>query len=481
MAIKKEITQKPKYNSPTSFKSTNDFMSQFDEDGSLVEDYVDMEPADWIHSGHYLFNAHISGSLLKGVPTGKSITIAGDPKTGKSYLVHNIFREAQKKGYFIREWETENAPDKERFKKQGVDPKQIRITQPETVSKIIVEMTKATETLLAAKKAKEILPKLLFAIDSVTVLNSQKQYDDANKGNDVTDQGTIAKEIKKLFNMMSARLGKLQIPWINTMHVYEKDMGNNYKVKTPSGGNGPLFLSSVVVMLRKKFLKDEETKTKYGVLVTSSIFESRYSQHHDVDLYINFERGMNEFFGLQEYVSWDVCGIEKGKMTDFVDLGYELFVLKKIVNMDNISEYSISLTDLTKMLSKPKQEFIGYSVEKMINDGYLNFQFSKSNEKILSFTSKILEKFENGKYKYKPEQIVVPNPGSSGWAVKHLNKTVTTNELLTAEVFTYEVLKAIDDKVIIPKFALSSMERKEDEEQKIINVIVDTNMTAEEI
>ncbi len=470
------------------FAAVNEFMAQFgnDDTASLVDDYEETEPTDWIHTGHYLFNAHISGSLRKGYPVGKVVTIPGDPKTGKSYLLMNGFREAQKKGYFVRLWETENAPDKNRFLKQGIDPKQIRISQPETVAQIIVEFTQLTETLLKMKKEGKPLPKIAVAIDSLTVLNSQKQYDDALEGNIKADMGTVAKDIIQLFNMMTVRCGKLGILWLNTMHVYEKEIkGYQNRVKTPSGGTGPMYMSSVVPMLTKRYLTDLDAEgkyTKHGVLVTSTIFESRYSQHHDVDLYINFEKGMNEFLGLQDYVGWDVCGIERGKTTDFVDVAYELFT-KKVVTYDNIVGHAFTLTGLKKALTESKFEFIKYSLDKMIEEGYVKDMGVDAYQ----FTKKILTKFEEApkkdstekawKYKYKTGevQIAVPNASSPNWAVKHLGRAVPTQELFTAEVFTQEVIAQIDEKKIIPKFKLSDQSRAideaADEEDSIENLL----------
>lgn len=454
---------------PKDFGAVNEFMSQFgnDDTASLVDDYEETEPTDWIHSGHYLFNAHISGSLLKGYPVGKVVTIPGDPKTGKSYLLMNGFREAQKKGYFIRLWETENAPDKNRFIKQGVDPKQIRISQPETVAQIIVEFTQLTETLLKMKKEGKELPKIAVAIDSLTVLNSQKQYDDALEGNIKADMGTVAKDIIQLFNMMTVRCGKLGILWLNTMHVYEKEVkGYQNRVKTPSGGTGPMYMSSVVPMLTKKYLTELDSEgnyTRHGVMVTSTIFESRFSQHHNIDMYINFEKGMNEFLGLQDYVGWDICGIDRGKVTDFVDVAYEMFT-KKMVTYDTIVGHVFNLTGLKKMLTESKFEFIRFSLDKMIEEGYI----ANNDGETFQFTKKILKKFEEvslkkdgsdkvWKYKYKTGeiQIAVPNASSPNWAIKHLGRAVSTQELFTPEVFTLDVLKMIDEKKIIPKFKLS--------------------------
>ena len=469
-----EQPKKPKFKGADDFASTNDFLAQFDEDGGLVEDYTEIEPEEWIHTGHYMFNAHISGSLRRGYPSGKIITIPGDPKTGKSYLVFNGMREAQKRGYMIWLFETEGAPDKTRFIKQGVDPKRVRITQPETVGEAIVKLVQFTTKLLEMKKEGKPIPKFLVSIDSLTSLNSQKQFDDAMAGETKADMGGQAKEIINMLNMLTVRLGKLQIPMINTMHVYEARDRHSNVTKTPSGGKGPLYMSSVVPMLRKTLVKDKETKQRLGVMVTSSIFESRYAQHHDIEMYINFEKGMNEFLGLEKYVSWEICGINKGKVVDFVDIGYELFS-KKLFTLENVDKFEFTDETLTKNLSKPKLEFIKYCLEKSISEGLI--VETNVGGKYM-FTEKIKSEFdEKGKYK-KPaaRQIAVPNKTSNTWAIKHLDKAVPMQALFTKEVFTDKVIEELDEKVIMPKFMLSSIDQEE-----ILNMAIEQEIDTEQM
>jgi hypothetical protein len=86
--------------------------------------------------------------------------------------------------------------------------------------------------------------------------------------------------------------------------------------------------------------------------------------------------GMNPYVGLQDFVSWEICGIERGKL----------------------------------------------EVDK------------KTGE--MEFT---------------------PNASSTRWAIKHLGKTVTSSQLFSGEIFTYEVLKIIDEKAIKPHFLLPDL------------------------
>ena len=103
-----------------SFASINNFIAQFDEEGALGADYTEMDPSEFIHTGNYMFNAQISGSILKGCPNNKIVALPGDPKTGKTYLIMNMVANFQKAGYFAIIWETENAWSRDRMEKQGL-------------------------------------------------------------------------------------------------------------------------------------------------------------------------------------------------------------------------------------------------------------------------------------------------------------------------------------------------------------------------
>ena len=376
----------------TNFSDVNAYMAQFDSEGALLEDYSEIETYDWIHTGNYMFNAQISGSLLKGYPINRMTVIAGDPKTGKSFLAFNGVESLQKMGYFVWIFETEHSPDRERFKNQNIDPKMVRFTQPETSKEIIIPLAQFSEGLKKTRREfieknkdasiediRNCTPKVAVIIDSISGLNSAKQVKDAvEESKVVTDMGTIAREIKLLFNMMSVRLGKLGIPVIATAHVYEKDMGN-FKEKVVSGGLGSIYLASIIAGLSKRpervdsYDKDgKKTKIKTGIFVKSHIFESRYSTgEKDIEIYISTRTGMQPYLGLQHFVNWELCGIDKGRFVDYTDFAHELLSKKKATKADIIGGKKFFIKDLHDMISKPKQESFEQNLKEDVEEGIL--------------------------------------------------------------------------------------------------------------
>jgi RecA/RadA recombinase len=342
------------------------------EMGSLLATNGFSEVDDWIPTGNYLLNAHVSGSLFGGVPNTRSFGLMGDPGTGKSFLCLNIVREAQKKGYNVLYCDTEGAIDKTSALKFGIDANKIRYQPIQTVSQFQTFVANVVDMVKKAKSAGED-PKLLLVVDSLGMLSTDKELADAVKGHNAADMGSKAKELRKLFRVITLDLTAAKIPMVVTNHVYTG--GGYMPTKESSGGDGPIFAMSVVSFLSKAQLKDG-AGTKTGIVVTSNLKKSRFTIPEPVKFHISFANGMNPYVGLQDFVSWEACGIERGKF-------------EEVKNKDGVKE-----------------------------------------------------------------MVFTANASSTRWAVKHLGKTIASTQLFTPEVFTDEVLKSLDEKVIKPHFLL---------------------------
>ena len=79
---------------------------------------------------------------------------------------------------------------------------------------------------------------------------------------------------------------------------------------------------------------------------------------------------MNPYIGLQEYMSWEACGIDKGRFTDLVDFCHE-FMTKKLVTSKTIEGFSFDMTYLEKNISKAKMDGIESSIAWFIENGYV--------------------------------------------------------------------------------------------------------------
>lgn len=82
------------------------------------------------------------------------------------------------------------------------------------------------------------------------------------------------------------------------------------------GGTGPEYAASIILFLGKAKLKDGTEQT--GIIVTAKPNKNRFAKPTPIKFHISFNKGMNPYIGLEEYISWANCGIERGK---FITVG----------------------------------------------------------------------------------------------------------------------------------------------------------------
>jgi RecA/RadA recombinase len=237
----------------------------------------------------------------------------GDPGTGKSFVCLNVVREAQKKGYDVVYCDTEGAIDKSGALKFGIDANRLRYQPIKTVSQFQTFVANLVDMVNKAR-AKGESPKILLILDSLGMLSTDKEIADAIKGHNAADMGAKAKELRKLFRVITLDLTAAKIPLICTNHVYTG--GGFMPTKESSGGDGPIFAMSVISFLSKAQLKEGSSTTRTGIVVTSNLKKSRFTVPEQVKFHISFANGMNPYVGLQDYVSWEACGVERGKLEE---------------------------------------------------------------------------------------------------------------------------------------------------------------------
>jgi RecA/RadA recombinase len=280
------------------------------ETGSILSENTFSQVDEWIPTGNYLLNAQLSGTLFGGIPNTRSLGLMGDPGTGKSFVCLNVAREAQKKGYDVIYCDTEGAIDKSTADKFGIDSGRVRYQPIKTVTEFQTFVSNLLD-LVKKARASGAQPKILLILDSLGMLSTDKELRDAIEGKNAADMGAKAKELRKLFRVITLDLTQAKIPLVCTNHVYTG--GGYIPTKESSGGDGPIFAMSVISFLSKAQLKEGNSTTKTGIIVTSNLRKSRFTIPEPVKFHISFLNGMNPYVGLQEFVSWEACGIGKGK------------------------------------------------------------------------------------------------------------------------------------------------------------------------
>jgi len=286
-------------------------MDLCNSDIGKVQYYIDM--------GNWILNAAVSGSILKGIANNKIYQFAGESGAGKTFICLNAIKNAQADGSTIIYIDTESAVDFDILENFGID------TSPREDGAFIympvgeIDKLKSTLTTLV-KDLKETkinggeVPRLLVILDSIGMIASNKEVEDAISENNKADF-TRAKGIRSLFRNITLDLGLIGVPMIYTNHV-GVNIGGYGDPVTIGGGEGNKYSASVTLCLRKsKLAEDKDDKKKQtGIVVKAKTLKNRFSQPVPVEVHISFKKPFNRYIGVHPYISWENVGIGKGSI-----------------------------------------------------------------------------------------------------------------------------------------------------------------------
>ena len=406
-----------KKNTSTSSGSIFDIINSVDNGCELIEQSAGAQINDYISTGSLILNACMTGSLFKGIPAGRVVTLAGDPGAGKSFLALSTCREAQKAGYVPIYLDSEGAQDIQTVSRLGIDIKRFMIKQVNTITEVssfIINLCSKLETL-----PEENRDKIIIVLDSLGNLTSTKEADDIKELTGKRDM-TKQQEVKAMFRVCATPLAKLHIPLIVVSHTYSSMSFIPQAVV--SGGTGLGYSASVTLHLSAAKLdghdKDndkaaENSKsdlTKTGVVVTAKPLKSRFTIPQKVKFYIPFFKKPNQYIGLDQYMTWENSGINRGKC-------YNQKEFEKL---------------------KPTEQEIC-------------MQFEYNNETFYA----------------------LPKDTSKYVVVKHLGCEVPLAELFTPKVMTDEWLRKFDEEVIKPAFELPDQSKFTDDFEEFAEDLLD--------
>jgi len=389
-----------------TFDDLNKALGKHSIYGDTIDKSTFSKIDEFIGTGNYLLNACLSGSLFGGIPNNRSVCFAGPSGTGKTFLMLNVIRQAQQMGYQIIFYDSETAVDIDIINKFGIDPTKFRYEPCNTIQEFRTSITNLVSILNEQKRKGLETPKVMVCLDSLGNLASQKEIEDAMSGSDKADM-TRAKTIKSLFRILGTQLAECKIPFLFTNHTYS---GQSFiPVVTAGGGTGPEYFASIILFLSKAQLK--EGSEKAGIVVTAKPNKNRFAKPMPIKFIIHFDKGMNPYIGLENYISWDNCGIEKGN----------------IVQAKELEKQKLSPKDL-----------------------------EKAKETI--WTSE-----KNGL-----ELAFIPNQNARKFVARHFDDTIDVQQLFSQVGFPEEVLRQLDENIIKPSFSYGVNDNLVDELESIM-------------
>ena len=310
------MAKKKAMSSSDIFKSLNKInpLSTMDLENSdigKVQYHIDL--------GNWALNAAVSGSVYKGIANNKIYQFAGESGAGKTFVCLNAIKDAQAKGCTIIYIDTESAVDFDILSNFGID------TQPREEGAFIYmpvgEIGKLKSTLTTlVKEAKQHkidggeVPRMLVILDSIGMIASDKEVEDAISENHKADF-TRAKGIRSLFRNITLDLGLIGVPMIYTNHVGVNIGGYGDPVSI-GGGEGNKYSASVTLCLSKsKLAEDKEDKKKQtGIVVKGKTLKNRFAQPFPIEIHISFKKRFHPYIGMHHFMTWEDVGIAKGNI-----------------------------------------------------------------------------------------------------------------------------------------------------------------------
>ena len=268
-----------------------------DEDTTIMGDGKGAaEFGGTIDSGSYMLNAVLSGSIFGGIPNNKITAFAGESATGKTFFVLGVakqFLQDNPDGGIVY-YDTEAAVTKQMMEERGVDTTRVIISQPDTIQKF---RTHAMKTIDMYEKSPD-RPPMLFILDSLGLLSTEKEVADTTEGKDVRDM-TKSQLIKGAFRVLTLKLAKIGVPMIVTNHVYEV-IGSYMPMKEMGGGSGLKYAASTIAYLSKKKVRDGTEIT--GIIIKAKMFKSRLAKENtQAEVLLSYTGGLDRYYGLLEF------------------------------------------------------------------------------------------------------------------------------------------------------------------------------------
>jgi RecA/RadA recombinase len=257
----------------------------------IMSEMDEISPSDFISSGNYLFNCLLSADPFKGLPTGKIITLAGPPGSGKTITMLEMLKNAQAKGYSCVLYDSEFANnDKEALVAKGIDVENLLYVPIDTVEAL------KTSLLNIIKEVDN--EKIFIGIDSTGNLSTTKEMADSLSGSDKKDM-TRAAQLKALFRTVTLAAGVKQIPIVCINHTYVNP-GSFIPQNIVAGGSGGLYMSSIIIQFSKA--QDKEGTDTVGAVVTCKSDKNRFAREKQkIKFSINFNTGILPYSGLLGY------------------------------------------------------------------------------------------------------------------------------------------------------------------------------------
>ena len=274
-----------------------DLIKDIGDEYATVASNID-ESESYIDSGSYIFNALISGSIHGGFSANKITAIAGESSTGKTFFslaVVASFLDSNPDAVCLY-FDTESAITRSLLESRNIDTSRVVVLNVVTIEEFRTKALQCVDKYLKVEESER--QPMMFVLDSLGMLSTQKEITDALDDKNVRDM-TKSQLVKGAFRMLTLKLGQANVPLIVTNHTYDV-IGSYVPTKEMGGGSGLKYAASTIIYLSKK--KEKDGKEVIGNIIKAKTAKSRLSKENqevEIRLYYD-ERGLDRYYGLLE-------------------------------------------------------------------------------------------------------------------------------------------------------------------------------------
>ena len=275
----------------------NDIAKEIGSEYTQLASDID-EQERYVDTGSYIFNALVSGSIFGGLSGNKITAIAGESSTGKTFFALAVvknFLEQNPEGGVVY-FDTESAITRSLLSDRDIPTDRVLVTNVVTIEEFRSQALRIVDNYLKAPEADR--KPLMFVLDSLGMLSTNKEIDDAIADKNVRDM-TKSQLVKGAFRMLTLKLGQADIPMIVTNHTYDV-IGAYVPTKEMGGGSGLKYAATSIIYLSKS--KEKDGKEIVGNIIKAKMAKSRLSKENQqvgIRLFYD-ERGLDRYYGLLE-------------------------------------------------------------------------------------------------------------------------------------------------------------------------------------
>lgn len=248
---------------------------------------------EWISTRNYMLNALISGDPYKGIPTGRSVQLAGQKGTGKTMVAISLLNEAADMGYTGCIFDSEFANnDKSDMQAKGVDVDNTLWSGVETIEDLKFQTINMLDEIDREERT-------FMMVDSLGNLSTRKETEDSKTGSEKRDM-TRPSALKSYFRTVTMKAGYKNVPLVVINHVYA-DTSSFIPQDVVAGGGGPAFGSSITLLFSKSQLKDGDEVV--GAIIKVKSEKNRFAKEKStIRFTIDFNKGgIQKYSGLLEF------------------------------------------------------------------------------------------------------------------------------------------------------------------------------------